>query len=259
MRVVQLTLEPEGAAEVVERILDHFPDGAIVRPGEPVRLTVPEADPETVRTLASRALRSLDELEVDEAGLIGLAARTHVIAGRVALRVASAPPPPEGLLDIVLERGAGAFGTGAHPTTAAVVGLLLAEEKRGSLLDVGCGTGVLSVVASRLGFSPVLGFDIAAGAVDCARRVAARNGAQCEFRHADALTADLPTADLVVANGPPVVHAALAERLRADAIIVSGVQGAEVPAVLDRYAAAGLHPLPGGVEARGWYAGRLGR
>ena len=60
---------------------------------------------------------------------------------------------PSGSLAVVIDPGR-AFGTGAHPTTRLCLELLL-EHPAGSLLDVGCGSGVLSIAAARLGFAPV--------------------------------------------------------------------------------------------------------
>ena len=69
-----------------------------------------------------------------------------------------------------------AFGTGAHPST-----VLLAAELSGRLtggerlLDVGCGSGVLSVAAALLGAGPVAAVDIEPAAIDATRSNAARN------------------------------------------------------------------------------------
>ena len=51
-------------------------------------------------------------------------------------------PPGSRARAVVIDPGR-AFGTGAHPTTRLCVELLAAEERRGSVLDVGCGSGVL--------------------------------------------------------------------------------------------------------------------
>ena len=56
---------------------------------------------------------------------------------------------------VVIDPGR-AFGTGAHPSTRLCLELLL-EEPPGSLLDIGCGSGVISIAAARLGFAPVDG------------------------------------------------------------------------------------------------------
>ena len=62
---------------------------------------------------------------------------------------------PAGVEAIVIDPGR-AFGTGAHPTTRLTLELLQ-ELEPGSLLDVGCGSGVLSIAAAKLGFAPVVG------------------------------------------------------------------------------------------------------
>ena len=60
--------------------------------------------------------------------------------------------PPPGLEPIVVDPGR-AFGTGAHPTTRLSLELLQSSS-RARLLDVGCGSGVLSIGAAKLGFAP---------------------------------------------------------------------------------------------------------
>ena len=105
---------------------------------------------------------------------------------------------PPGESAVVVDPGL-AFGTGAHPTTRGCIELL-AGQMRGSVLDAGCGSAVLSVAAARLGFSPVHAIDADPLAVEVARRTVAENGVEVEVRAADALADDLPGVDLLVAN-----------------------------------------------------------
>jgi ribosomal protein L11 methyltransferase len=107
-------------------------------------------------------------------------------------------PAPAGLPAVVIEPGL-AFGTGSHPTTRLCVELL-ATVARGSLVDVGCGSGVLAIAARRLGFEPVTAIDIDPVAVDVTRANAAANGVVVETRVGDAVGTALPRADVLVAN-----------------------------------------------------------
>ena len=67
---------------------------------------------------------------------------------------------PEAEFDILIDPKM-AFGTGHHETTFLMVSYLLEEDVRGkSLLDMGCGTAVLAILASMKGANPVLGIDI---------------------------------------------------------------------------------------------------
>ncbi len=73
---------------------------------------------------------------------------------------------PTGPKDIVLAAGSHAFGSGNHPSTSLVVELLEELiEIPSPVLDVGCGTGVLSLIAARLGAQQVVGLDIDGEAV----------------------------------------------------------------------------------------------
>jgi ribosomal protein L11 methyltransferase len=128
--------------------------------------------------------------------------------------------PDERAIAVVIDPGR-AFGTGGHPTTQLCLELLAGEE-RGSVLDIGCGSGVLSIAAAKLGFQPVLAFDFDPQAVEATERNAADNGVSIDVRQADLLEDDLPDADLALANIAAEAVLALAPRLRAPRAITSG-------------------------------------
>jgi ribosomal protein L11 methyltransferase len=107
------------------------------------------------------------------------------------------PPDPQAV-NVILDPGR-AFGTGSHPTTLLCLEWLDREVRGGeTVLDYGCGSGILSIAACKLGAARVLGVDIDQQAIETARDNADRNGARCEFRHADAPLEI--QADIVVAN-----------------------------------------------------------
>ncbi len=111
------------------------------------------------------------------------------------------PPwePPSDRADveeIVIDPGQ-AFGTGAHATTRMCLELLLElaaeRRRRGPLLDVGTGSGVLAIAAARLGFGPVVVLDNEPESVDAARENAKVNGVALEARSFDLRRERLPT------------------------------------------------------------------
>jgi ribosomal protein L11 methyltransferase len=96
---------------------------------------------------------------------------------------------------IVIDPGQ-AFGTGGHATTRLCLELLLElaahERALGRLIDVGSGSGVLAIAASRLGFAPVLALDHERESVEAARANALVNEAEIEIRRFDLRTEPLP-------------------------------------------------------------------
>jgi ribosomal protein L11 methyltransferase len=130
---------------------------------------------------------------------------------------------------VVIDPGR-AFGTGGHPTTRLSLQLLL-ELGAGSLLDVGCGSGVLAIAAARLGFAPVIGIDHDEAALEAAARNADANGVSLDLRQADALLGALPATDALVANVSAAFVPQLAGRVRAAGLIVSGYFESDRPEV----------------------------
>jgi ribosomal protein L11 methyltransferase len=134
--------------------------------------------------------------------------------------------PPAELVPVVIDPGR-AFGTGSHPTTRLCLGLLH-EVERGSVLDVGCGSGVLAIAAVKLGFGPVIAVDRDEAAVEATRSNARRNGIELDVRLADALADPLPEADLVLANIDLATLSGLASKLRCRLALTSGYYDREV-------------------------------
>ena len=152
--------------------------------------------------------------------------------------------PATGAIAVVIDPGR-AFGTGAHPTTRLCLRLLQQVEPA-SLLDVGCGSGVLSIAGALLGFGPVLAVDVEPAAVETARANAEANRVQIDARLVGSADA-LPAASVAVVNISLAGVVSAAERIDAHTLIASGYLAADLPqppgwALLDR------------IELDGWAA-----
>ncbi len=135
-------------------------------------------------------------------------------------------PPEADAINLVLDPGL-AFGTGSHPTTRMCLQWLVRERPTGSVLDYGCGSGILAIAAAKLGAQEVVGVDIDPQAVRSAHDNTDANSVQAAFFDAsDALPPPYDTKkyDVVLANilANPlrVLAPALAARLKPGASLV---------------------------------------
>ena len=145
---------------------------------------------------------------------------------------------------VVIDPGR-AFGTGAHPTTRLCLAALLTFE-RGSLVDLGCGSGVLAIAAAKLGFAPVYALDVDRHAVEATRANAAVNGVELEIARADVLVDPIPTTDVAIANVALGVVERIVKRVPARRLLLSGYLAAERPDAACEHVAR--------FEAEGWAA-----
>lgn len=178
--------------------------------------------------------------------------RRHFTTERVSPRIIVHPewePKPEvngGEIVITIDPGL-AFGTGKHETTKACLQYIDEVAPRGgSFLDMGCGSGILSIAAQKLGFKPVAGFDVDEEAVAAARENARLNGEEIEFFRyglGAKVRKDLGRADVVAANilGPLLVK--FADEITAAAkrdLIISGILAEIYDDVLDAFTKRGF-------------------
>jgi ribosomal protein L11 methyltransferase len=164
-----------------------------------------------------------------------------VLGRRLTVRPPWAPPG-ETEIDVVIDP-AQAFGTGAHATTRLCLELMLELEPQGSFLDLGCGSGVLAIVAARLGFSPVWARDYDRAAVDATHANATCNDVTIDVARFDLRTEQLTEAHTVAANLLAPLLLELPSRLSLtgpERLIASGILDGEADHVAAAFAAAGL-------------------
>jgi ribosomal protein L11 methyltransferase len=267
-RVAPGGISVEPAFELVEEGL-----AARLDPGRPatVRAYLPGAvdSPATTGALASvdaalghlRAfgLRPIGELRtrvVDEADWAD-AWRSHFPVLRVGRRIVIKPTwrrhrAGPGDVVVVLDPGM-AFGTGLHPTTRLCLEGLDELAGRGALaearvLDVGSGSGILSIAAQRLGAASTLALDVDPIAVEASAANAQRNRLGTRIRaRLGTLPTGEPPFDVVVANLIASLLVRLADEIAAELTpdgwwLVSGVFVDREPEVVAAFAAAGLQP-----------------
>ena len=166
-------------------------------------------------------------------------------------------------IDIVLDPKQ-AFGTGHHATTSLLLEWI--EEVIGggeSVLDVGTGSGILAMVALRLGAAKAMGLDVDPVAIDCARSYARDNhfGAELILRIGalnKQTTALVPPPDLVLANLDQATLMMCRDHLAAYVrqgarLLVSGVLVDQQEELVRTFSYAGMY-CTGRREREGWVA-----
>lgn len=143
---------------------------------------------------------------------------------------------------VIVIRPSMGFGTAHHSTTRLSLAALQQLDLQGrSVVDVGTGSGVLAIAASRLGAARVVGIDEDADAIHAAgENLNLNRAAAVTLRHAEVRSAALDAADLVMANVTGALLISAAGRLRDLAapgarMILSGFSPEEETGVLGAY------------------------
>ena len=172
--------------------------------------------------------------------------------------------PKRGQAIVILDPGL-SFGTGHHPTTAFCleqIALLRDVREKQSMLDMGCGSGILSIAAAKLGFSPVTAFDFDPDCVRIAKENAALNRVQIRVSQQDLRELRLRSQqqfNVVCAN--LIYDLLIQERERILArlswngtFVLAGILKEQFPKVQRAYEAAGLKVIASRVT-REWRSG----
>lgn len=184
--------------------------GSVTTPGwlnsRVVVLLEPDADVVAILTEAASALglNEIPEYAVEPVAEQNWVQLTQSqfdpirVSGRLWIVPSWHETPDPAAVNLILDPGM-AFGTGSHPTTRLCLEWLERNVSDGcTMLDYGCGSGILAIAAARLGAGQVAGVDIDPQAVDAARANAERNGVSALF--ADSAEPVAGEYDLVVAN-----------------------------------------------------------
>lgn len=153
-------------------------------------------------------------------------------------------PESDAAIDVVIDPGR-AFGTGAHATTALCLEFLLELEPAGSVVDLGCGSGVLAIVAAKLGWGPVVALDYDQLSVDATVQNAEVNGVAIDVRRFDLRAEPVPGGVLVLANLLAPLLATYAERIveLPQFLIASGLLRSEADTSSELFQRAGMSEI----------------
>jgi len=178
--------------------------------------------------------------------------------------------PRRGEAEVVLDPGL-SFGTGHHPTTAWCLRELVRLRKTGhaqAFLDIGTGSGILAIAAAKLGYAPVMAFDVDPQAVRVARANARANGVARAVRIFRADLSALPGRparrfDVVCANLTAPLLLAQRRRIAAQlsgagVLVLAGILQSEFASVVRAYAESGLRPSRTCVRNE-WHSGTFVR
>ncbi|WP_420623183.1 50S ribosomal protein L11 methyltransferase [Candidatus Poriferisodalis sp.] len=183
----------------------------------------------------------------DEAQAVGWLNRNRSVAVGEQLAVCFPWAEADSPAAVEIDTG-GVFGAGTHPSTRLLATWLSRQAADGKrVLDVGCGSGVLALVAARLGAAEAVGIDIEPAAVAAAQANARRNGLEATARFSTAAVGDtdLGTFDYVVANITANVLTDLAHEIAARVapgghLALSGISAAQVSTVAAAYRLHGI-------------------
>ena len=167
----------------------------------------------------------------------------------MVIRAPHHEPAKEGLIDIVVAPQM-SFGSGHHQTTRLMCRLIHALRPEGKILDVGCGTGVLSLAALRCGAESADAIDIDIWSVESAKESARLNSLaeRIEIIHGTVESIAGKSYSLVVANiNRNIILADIAQYVAAleqgGTLLLSGFLAGDVEDITDAATALGLTPV----------------
>jgi len=211
------------------------------------------------RACAAAGLHPVPEYriaEVPEQDWVKLS-QSQFVPMRVSARLWVVPSwhaaPDGSAINIVLDPGL-AFGTGSHPTTRLCLDWLDQHLFPGSsVIDYGCGSGILAIAAAKLGAGRVIGVDIDPLALVASRYNAEQNRVAASFVGAD--RPQPKAADVVMANilsNPLKILAPLLSELTVPGghLVLSGILAPQAGAVADAYSE--WFDMQPQVEEQGW-------
>ena len=225
---LDVRVAPGGDPDLLLAAADDFSPAAVEERDGGLRIFFPTTE---LRDRASTALGGTP-IDVDDGDWASKQALDPITVGNITVL----PSPQSSVISpqsIVIPPSMG-FGTGHHATTRLCLAELQKIELRAKfVLDVGTGSGLLAIAASKLGAARALGIDDDADAIQAARENLELNGVtNVELVVADLMKDTLPQADVVVANlvGALIVRAAA--RLQAavapgGTLILSGILATE--------------------------------
>jgi ribosomal protein L11 methyltransferase len=164
--------------------------------------------------------------------------------------------PPGNVVVVRLDPGV-AFGTGTHPTTRLCLAWLDTHLQTGhSVLDYGCGSGILAIAAGLLGARHIVGVDVDAQALAAARDNSASNGVDARYTEPAGLAAgpfDIVLAN-ILSNPLKLLAPALLARVgKGGALVLSGVLERQAEEVIAAYRQADADvPMSVWQVADGW-------
>lgn len=151
----------------------------------------------------------------------------------------------EGEVKVIIDPGL-AFGTGEHETTSMVIELMQEEDVAGKCAaDVGCGSGILTVTALKLGAEKVVATDIDKQAVEAAEKNCSLNGVKAKIMHTDLLPDERGDYDIILANLTADILIRLSESIgkkvrSSGKVILSGILDVKLSEVVGRYESIGF-------------------
>jgi ribosomal protein L11 methyltransferase len=263
--VVRWELPEERAELAALELWDHGATALEERAGPAGRVVLVASypTPEAAVSVAARVGAGTEEVRRDWEDAWKAYAEPVAVGPSLLVAPAWRPVPvTDGRLVVEIDSGP-CFGSGSHPSTRLIIELLAADPPLGAtVLDVGTGSGILAVVAARLGAKSVTAVDVDPEAVAVTRANAARNGV-AGLVHASATPVDDVDGpfDVALLNVTAGVHTELAASVvpavrPGGRLYLAGLLPGQWEHVAGAYAGCKVTDLPG---LDGWVGAVLER